>query len=106
MPLMSASNRLEITAQGPCSVSVSGEIDAHSAPSLADHLSDCSANDADIVIDMSGVTFMDSSGLRTLIDLHQRTEAAPYGLVLRSPSDTVVRLIEVAGLDDHFTLDR
>jgi anti-anti-sigma factor len=99
-------NRLEITEQGPCTVSVSGEIDAHSAPLLAEHLSGCTATDADIVIDMSAVTFMDSSGLRMLIDLRQRTESAPHDLVVRSPSDTVVRLLEVAGLDDHFTIAR
>lgn len=103
---MSAPNRLVITDQGPCSVSVRGEIDAHSAPELADHLGGCSGTDTDIVIDMSGVTFMDSSGLRVLIDLRQRIDAGPHELVLRSPSDSVLRLLEVAGLDEHFTLDR
>lgn len=87
-------------------MSVSGEIDAHSAPELADHLSDCSGTETDIVIDMSGVSFMDSSGLRVLIDLRQRIDAAPHRLVLQAPSDSVLRLLEVAGLDDHFTLDR
>lgn len=99
-------NRLSIADQGPCSVSVSGEIDAHSAPTLAEHLNDCACADTDIVIDMSGVTFMDSSGLRVLIDLHQRVESAPHGLVLHAPSDSVLRLLEIAGLDDHFTLER
>ncbi len=97
-------NRLVITDQGPCSINVSGEIDAHSASLLAERLSDCSAVDADIIVDMSEVTFMDSSGLRVLIDIQQRTDAAPHGLVLQSPSASVVRLLEVAGLDDHFTL--
>ncbi len=83
-----------------------GEIDAHSAPELADHLGGCSGTDTDIVIDMSSVTFMDSSGLRVLIDLRQRIGTGPHELVLRSPSDSVLRLLKVAGLDDHFTLDR
>jgi anti-anti-sigma factor len=99
-------NRLVITDQGPCSIVLSGEIDAHSVPLLAERLSDCSAIDSDIVVDMSSVTFMDSSGLRVLIDIRQRTEAAPHGLILQSPSAAVVRLLEVAGLDDHFTLVR
>jgi anti-anti-sigma factor len=102
---MSASpNRLVITDQGPSSIVVSGEIDAHSAPALAERLNCCSAVDVDIVVDMSAVTFMDSSGLRVLIDVHQRTADAPHGLVLRAPSASVVRLLEVAGLADHFTL--
>jgi anti-anti-sigma factor len=99
-------NRLVITDHGSCSVGVSGEIDAHSAPMLAERLSGCSGAETDIVIDLSGVTFMDSSGLRVLIDIRQRLEATPHRLVLASPSDSVIRLLEVAGLDGHFTLDR
>ena len=97
-------NRLVITDRGPCSIVVSGEIDAHSAPELAGRLHDCTAVDVDIVVDLAAVTFMDSSGLRVLIDVHQRTQSAPHGLVLQSPSASVVRLLEVAGLDDHFTV--
>lgn len=102
----SSPSRLVITDQGPCSIVVSGEIDAHSAPVLAERLSQCAAADTDIVIDMSAVTFMDSSGLRVLIDAQHRVDPAAHGLVLQSPSAAVVRLFEIAGLDDHFTLIR
>jgi anti-sigma B factor antagonist len=101
-----APNRLEIIDRGPNALAVRGEIDAHSAPVLAERLAQLSADDGDVLIDLSDVTFMDSSGLRVLIELSQRVATAPNGLVLQSPSQTVMHLFEVAGLDGHFTVDR
>ena len=53
---------------------------------------------------MTEVTFMDSSGLRVLLDVHQRAADASRGLVLLRPSDSVMRLLEISGLGDHFTI--
>lgn len=78
-----------------------GEIDAHTAPDLAARYVDLPAGDGDFVIDMSKVDFMDSSGLRVVIELHQRAEQASRRLVLRTPSQPVARLIEVSGLNGH-----
>ncbi len=97
-------NRLVITELGPNSVALQGEIDAHSAPTLAQRFHTLPAGD--IVIEMAEVTFMDSSGLRILIDLQQRADEASQRLVLDSPSQSVVRLLEVAGLTDHFSIGR
>ena len=82
-----------------------GEIDAHTAPSLAARYVELPAGDGDFVIDMSKVDFMDSSGLRIIIELHQRAEQASRRLVLRTPSQPVIRLIEVSGLNGHLHVD-
>jgi anti-sigma B factor antagonist len=102
--LSSSSNRLEIVDCGSNALSVSGEIDAHSAPTLAERFAALSTDRGDALVDLSGVTFMDSSGLRVLIELQQRVGTPPNGLVLQSPSQTVLHLLEVAGLDGHFTV--
>lgn len=99
-------DRLVIDVIDPTSVALSGEIDAHSAPSLAARFESLPPGDDDIVLEMAGVTFMDSSGLRVLIDLHQRLDGASRRLVLNAPSQSVTRLLEVAGLADHFTIVR
>ncbi len=99
-------DRLVIVEIDPTSIALTGEIDAHSAPSLASRFETLPAGDDDITIGMADVTFMDSSGLRVLIDLHQRLDGAPRRLVLDSPSQPVTRLLEVAGLADHFTIVR
>lgn len=82
-----------------------GEIDAHTAPDLAARYVELPAGDGDFVIDMSKVDFMDSSGLRVIIELHQRAEQASRRLVLRTPSQPVIRLIEVSGLSGHLHVD-
>ena len=96
--------RLVIVEIDPTSIALTGEIDAHAAPTLASRFESLPAGDDDIVIGMADVTFMDSSGLRVLIDLHQRLDGSPRRLVLDSPSQPVTRLLEVAGLADHFTI--
>ena len=97
-------NRLVITEIDPHCVALQGEIDAHSAPTVADRFANLPAGEDDIVVTMAEVTFMDSSGLRVLIDLQQRAGAAGRRLVLESPSQSVTRLLEVSGLADHFTI--
>ena len=83
---------------------VSGEIDAHSAPQLGDELARRLGAD-DLRVDMSEVAFMDSSGLRVLIDTHRRAEAAGGRLVLEHPSSAVSRIIEISGLADHLVVE-
>ena len=99
-------NRLAITEIDPNCVALQGELDAHSAPAVADRFATLPAGAGDVVIAMAEVTFMDSSGLRVLIDLQQRAGDASRRLVLDSPSQSVTRLLEVSGLADHFTIGR
>lgn len=98
------SNPLVITELGSNSVALRGEVDAHTAPTLAQRFRTLPAGD--IVIDMADVTFMDSNGLRVLIDLQQRAVEASHRLILDAPSPSVIRLLEVSGLTDHFSIGR
>jgi anti-sigma B factor antagonist len=79
-----------------------GEIDAHSAPALAEALATLPAGD--VLLDVAGVTFMDSSGLRILVDASARAAAGGGRIVLVSPTNAVVRIVEISGLQDHLTL--
>lgn len=84
-------------------VVVTGEIDAHTAPALAAALEPHLAA-GDVDLDLRAVDFMDSSGLRVLIDAHQRCVATGSRLVLHEPSRSVRRIIEVSGLAEHLNL--
>jgi len=92
-------SRLTIERDG-ATIAIAGELDAHSAPALRDELAASSGPD-DIVVDMSGITFMDSSGLRVLIDAHQRAADSDSRLVLCAPSSSVRRVLQIAGVLDH-----
>lgn len=99
-------NRLVITEVAPNAVALEGEIDAHSASGLAERFHTLPPGEDDIVIGLADVTFMDSSGLRVLIDLQQRVDESSSRLILEAPSQSVIRLLEVAGLSDHFSIRR
>ncbi|MET8947178.1 STAS domain-containing protein [Streptomyces sp. NPDC004542] len=51
------------------------------------------------VIDLSGVTFMDSSGINALINAHHATVDADGWLRLAGPRESVVRIMRLVGID-------
>jgi anti-sigma B factor antagonist len=57
-----------------------------------------------LVLDMSGVTFIDSSGLRVLAELHKRQSGGAGSLTIRTPSSPVVRILELTGMTDMFEI--
>ena len=85
-------------------LSVAGEIDAHTCPDLAAALEPLPGS-GNVQIDMAGVQFMDSSGLRVLIGAHHRAAAAKRKLLICRPSKSVFRIIEISGLSDHLHVD-
>ena len=66
-----------------------GEIDAGGTAVLIARLDPLPSIDGDIEIDLSEVDFIGSSGLRALIDAHQRAERYGRHVVMAQPSTTV-----------------
>lgn len=81
---------------------VAGEIDAHTAPLIADAI-EASEHDR-LVVDLAEVEFVDSSGLRVLIDAHQQRVGAGRSIVLANPSAVVRRLFEIAGVEGYLDI--
>ncbi|WP_328493451.1 STAS domain-containing protein [Streptomyces sp. NBC_00414] len=52
-----------------------------------------------IVADLSGVTFMDSSGINTLITTHQKASAAQGWLRIAGAQEAVQRVLHIVGVD-------
>lgn len=96
--------RLDITAIAD-GLALNGELDAHTAPQLAERLAELPAGEGNIVLDIDLVEFMDSSGLRVVIDAHQRASDLGRRLVLRHPTSAVQRLLEISGLSDHIATE-
>lgn len=98
-----------MTAAAPLEISVNetglvlaGEIDAYTAPALAEAIGKCDLSH--VMIDMAEVEFVDSSGLRVLIEAHQEAQAAERRLQLTNPSPAVSRLLEISGIDDYLNV--
>ncbi|MEV7323312.1 STAS domain-containing protein [Streptomyces sp. NPDC093970] len=79
---------------------VHGEIDYETAGTLGRAMppADPTAGPR-IVVDLSGVTFMDSSGINALIAAHQATRTARGWLRLAGVGDSVLRTVQLVGLD-------
>lgn len=87
-------------------VSIAGELDAYSAPSLEEEVSRLLGDDvSDLVFDLSATKFLDSSGLRAILTAQRRLADTEGRLALRAPSDPVRRLLDITGLTDHFIIE-
>lgn len=93
--------RLDIARDADGALILAGEIDSYTAPDLAERLA---ADPPVEVLDVAGVTFIDSSGLRVLVEVHQARAARGSRLVLRAPSAPVQRLLEISGLAGHLDI--
>jgi anti-anti-sigma factor len=95
-----------VSVDGHVVLIVRGEIDPATADRFAASIRDAFTHAPRVVIDLRDVVFMDSTGLRALIDaLQQHTEQTEEALVLRAPSDPVLRLLTITGLDQLFPIE-
>ncbi|GGS78554.1 STAS domain-containing protein [Streptomyces violaceus] len=89
------------TVDGIRVVTLRGEIDHGVKDALQQALSprDGDGGAPRIVADLSGVTFIDSSGINVFIHTHQRAEAAQGWLRLAGVRGSVMRVVQLVGLD-------
>lgn len=59
-----------------------------------------------VLLDMHGVDFINSAGLRTLVLLYKQIVRREGRLILINPSDNVQKLLELVGLDTVFEIHR
>jgi anti-sigma B factor antagonist len=97
---------LNVDRQGAtATIGVAGDIDLTSAPRLDDEVTGLIEDSVNsLTIELTGVSFMDSTGLRVLLKASKLLDSSGGTLVLRDPSDAVRRLLEVSGLDSHFEI--
>lgn len=79
-------------------VSASGEIDLSTCPQAAAALRAARDGARALVLDLRDLRFIDTSGLRLILEERQRAEASGYRFVVARGPRTVQRLFEVAGL--------
>lgn len=85
-------------------VVVSGDIDMAGGPLLDAALANRD-DDRPVVIDLAGVSFIDSSGLRSLLDAARRAHARNSEVVLRSIGPEVSRLLDLTGAGSQFRIE-
>jgi anti-sigma B factor antagonist len=86
-------------------VSLRGEIDALTAPKLGSRLLGLAdEGKRGVVVDLSEVTFMDSTGIGVLLNALTHFSTRQGQLVLVCPTQRVLRPFEVTGLVGHLTI--
>jgi anti-sigma B factor antagonist len=94
---------LETTQIGPHDVIVAkGEIDLASAPRLDSAID--SFTGQEVVLDLRGVEFMDSAGLKVLLSQRSRLESSGGSLRLVLGEGAVMRLLELTSVSDAFLI--
>ena len=86
-------------------VGVRGEIDVATAPPLRERLqAQSAAGQATVVVDLSSVTFLDSTALGVLVGALKRCREAGGNLPLVITEPRILKVFEITGLTDVFPI--
>ena len=90
---------------GASVLTVNGELDLRTSPELEQRLSKAFDGGAELVIlDLRGIEFMDSTGLRVLLSAHQRAHESGRRFALVRGADQVERVLTLTGVRDLLTV--
>lgn len=90
---------------GACLITLTGEIDMHSAPGLRERLMGLSENPGGhFILDLTGVQYMDSSGVGTIVEFKRRTDRAGGSVMLVGLQPRVRSVFEITRLDKFFRI--
>jgi anti-sigma B factor antagonist len=93
-------------AQHVLELSLRGELDLTSVPVFERELEAAQASEIDhLVIDLSGLEFMDSTGLRALLLVRERAASDGHQLTLRRCPRQVQRVLELTKTVDAFVFE-
>jgi anti-sigma B factor antagonist len=86
-------------------ISVSGEIDVYTAPTLRERLNELVASGHyDLVVDMEGVEFLDSTGLGVLVGGLKRVRSHDGTLRLVCAQEKILKVFRITGLTKVFPI--
>jgi anti-sigma B factor antagonist len=89
---------------GSVVVALAGDLDLFSEPALREHLEPYVGGHSDVVLNMRRVTFLDSSGIRVLLETTARIGPGRR-VVLREVPRQAFRALELCGVLDQFVVE-
>ena len=91
---------------GSVYLTLRGELDLATAPELEQLVTERLEAGREVVVDLRGLEFMDSSGIRVLVAAHTRAGRIGTRLVIVRPpvGSAVAKIVEVSGLDGELNL--
>ncbi|HEX2155344.1 MAG TPA: STAS domain-containing protein [Acidimicrobiia bacterium] len=94
---------IDVSEEGSRAVAaLRGEIDYGNVAQLRSSLLGLSQGSAtEVVVDMAGVTFVDSTALSVLVQAKQRLAESGRQMSIIDPQPRVIRVLRLAGLSDY-----
>ncbi|WP_189226731.1 STAS domain-containing protein [Saccharothrix coeruleofusca] len=89
---------------GPVVVAVAGELDFATTPALLDAAVPLAEAGRELVLDLDGLVFCDSSALSALVRLHKAATGSGGSLLLARPRSAVLAALRMATLDRLFAI--
>ncbi len=93
-----------IRKPGVSIVVLKGDVDLESSPTAREILLKSVAGTDRVLVDLSSVTYIDSSGVASLVEALQAAKRNGGGFALVAASDPTRRVLELARLDRVFTM--
>jgi anti-sigma B factor antagonist len=88
-----------------CEMILSGELDVSTAPLLRHRMAEVTDElETELVLDISALTFIDSTGLSLIVSEHKKLKAQGSELIVLSPTRMASRLFELSGLDSILSI--
>ncbi len=86
-------------------IAVRGELDVATAPTLREYLyAAADRSSGPVIVDLLGVTFIDSTALGVLIDAKDRCDAHGIELRLVLEDTRIIKVFEITGLKELFSI--
>lgn len=87
-------------------ITPTGEIDLNSSPALRKEIVQGVKSGGKVTLNLSSVTYMDSSGVATLVEGLQSSNAKKQSFTLIAPSEAVMKVLKLAKLDTIFDIQQ
>lgn len=96
---------ITVSDNGPIKVvALSGEVDLSSSPKVRDALLDCIFGGGSVVVDLADVSYIDSSGVASLVEAYQNAKSRGLKFSLAQVGETPLRVLKLARLDQVFII--
>jgi anti-sigma B factor antagonist len=86
-------------------VQLAGDVDLDSSPAARKVLLDALQRSRPVFVDLSAVTYIDSSGIASLIEAFQRARTMGVQFMLTDVAEPVMRVLSLARLDRVLPID-
>ena len=87
-------------------VYLSGRLDTSNSTEFDESVRESADSAEEIVLDMRGLEYTSSSGLRVILSLHKMMDAKGGKLVLRNVNSYIMEIFDVTGFSDILTIEK